>query len=163
MSRSKISTRRLKKINYNGKLLKNFDLSGLTTFKCGGKCSFYLEINTLENFLSVIFYIAKIKIKYFVLGAGSNVLVSDNGFDGVVIKLGGDFDRIEQLEDNLIECGAGCNLTKVISQTIELGLGGLECGVGIPATIGGAVFMNAGAYDFEMSKVVDYVVAFVDG
>jgi len=160
MSRLKLSIRKLKKLNYNGNLLENVDLSDYCTYKCGGKAKVLIEINTIENFLHVMDYLKTTNSKYFVIGAGSNILVSDNGYDGVIIKLGGDFARIEEHEDNIIECGAGVKLSQAFAYARERGLGGLEDSVGIPATIGGAVFMNASAYNFEMANLIDYVVAY---
>jgi UDP-N-acetylmuramate dehydrogenase len=138
-------------------------LNGFTTLNVGGRANCFLEISTLENFLKVMFYLEEKGVKVFVLGAGSKILVSDKGFDGVVVKLVGDFARIEELDKNIIECGAGVLLASAFAKTKELGLSGFQQSVGIPATIGGAVYMNASAYDFEMSKLVKYVVAFVDG
>ena len=162
MSRSRLSINKLKKLNYNGLIFKNVKMSEYCTLKCGGEVKILLVINTLENFLHVMKYLKKINVKFFILGAGSNLLVSDNGFDGVVIKLGGDFARIEYCENCVVECGAGVTLAKLISYAKDLGLSGVEDGIGIPATIGGAVFMNASAYNFEMSKIVKYVVAYKD-
>ena len=158
-----VSIRTLKKLNYNGKVKENEDLSKLCTFRCGGKAKIFLEINTLENFLNTMLYFQKIKPEFFVLGAGSKILVSDKGYDGIVIKLGGDFSRISQITEDVFEFGAGVKLSEAFAYARSVGFGGLEDGVGIPATMGGAVFMNAGAYNFEMSKVVEYVVAYMDG
>lgn len=161
MSRSKISVKRLRKLNYKGELIKNVHLKDYTTFKCGGIGKYLLKVKTLENFLAVINYLNSLNVKYFILGAGSNLLVSDNGYDGILIQFAGDLARIEILDD-IVECGAGCRLASVITFAKEEGLSGIEDGIGIPASIGGAVYMNASAYDFEMSKVVDYVVAYIN-
>ena len=163
VSMSKLLVKQLSKLNKNGLTIENVPMSEHCTFKCGGKARILMEINTLENFLSVMNYIESNDIKYYVLGAGSNILVSDKGYDGIIIKLGGDLSRIECVEDTLLECGAGVKLSACYSKSLELELTGLECGAGIPATVGGAVFMNAGAYGFEMSQVVEYVVAYVNG
>lgn len=158
-----VSFSKLKKLNAKGNLYRNMKLNGFTTLNVGGRAKYYMEISTLENFLKVMFYLEEKGVKMFVLGAGSKILVSDKGFDGVVVKLVGDFARIEELDKNIIECGAGVLLASAFAKTKELGLSGFQQSVGIPATIGGAVYMNASAYDFEMSKLVKYVVAFLDG
>jgi UDP-N-acetylmuramate dehydrogenase len=163
MSRLKISIQKLKKLNYNGKVLEDIDLSQYSTFKCGGKGKILLEICTLENFIGVMMYLQELKSDYFILGAGSNILVSDKGYDGVILKLDGDFKRIIPYNDGVVECGAGVKLSQAFAYARKHSLGGLEDSVGIPATIGGAVFMNASAYNFRMSNVVKYVVAYVDG
>lgn len=158
-----VSFSKLKKLNAKGNSYRNMRLNGFTTLNVGGRAKYFLEISTLENFLKVMFYLEEKGVKVFVLGAGSKILVSDKGFDGVVVKLVGDFARIEELDKNVIECGAGVLLASAFAKTKELGLSGFQQSVGIPATIGGAVYMNASAYDFEMSKLVKYVVAFLDG
>ncbi|MGN0961886.1 MAG: UDP-N-acetylmuramate dehydrogenase [Christensenellales bacterium] len=159
---TRLNIRKLKKLNKSGRVLKNVDFSKFCTFKCGGKVAVLIEICTLDNFFKVMFYLEEKKINYFILGAGSNVLCSDNGYDGVVIKFAGDLSRCEY-DGEILECGAGLKLVSAYVIARDLALQGLESGAGIPATIGGAVYMNAGAYDFEMSKVVDYVIAYVDG
>jgi len=163
MSRPKYSFKVVQKLNKNGTTEKNVDMKHYNTFRCGGKASTFLTITTIESFVRVILYLKETKTKYFLLGGGSNLLVSDKGFDGVVIRLLGDFARTERLTESCIEFGAGVKLAEAYIYSRDLGLSGLECSAGIPATIGGAVFMNASAYQFEMSKLVKYVVAYVDG
>lgn len=162
MSRFKSIVSKLKKENSHGRCLINCPLKERVTYKCGGNARILLEINTLENFVGVMSVLEEYNLSYYVLGCGSNLLVSDKGYDGVVIVLGGDFCRIEVVEDSVIECGGGVRLASAYSFALSMGLGGLEDGGGIPASIGGAVCMNAGAYDLEMSKVVEYVVAYHD-
>lgn len=162
MSRLGISINKLKKLNVNGKVLKDVDFSEYCSFKCGGKVALLVEINTLDNFFKVMFYLRDKNVQYYILGAGSNILCSDNGYYGVIIKLGGDFARIEY-DGSVLECGAGVRLVNAYLRARDLGLAGLECGAGIPASIGGAVYMNASAYDFEISKVVEYVIAYHNG
>jgi len=161
MFRLSVHYKKLLKLNYHGKVIKNQRLKEFTTFKLGGNASLYLEICTLENFIKVMMYIEKFNLPYFVFGNGSKLLVADNGFDGIVIKLKGDFARIN-IHDEFIECGAGVCLGALYQTAKNLSLSGLEESVGIPATIGGATYMNAQAYNFEMAKIVDYVVAYVD-
>ena len=120
------------------------------------------KINTLEGFLNIITYLQENNFDYFVLGAGSNVLCSDKGYRGVVLKLEEDLSRIERFDEETVECGAGVKLAQLYSHLHSWGLAGLEYGAGIPASVGGATYMNAGAYGFEMSDVVQYVVAFVN-
>ena len=149
----------LKKLNYTGITEKNKELKNLTTFRVGGRAKLYLEINTLECFIKVMTYLKNSNLNIFVLGNGSNVLVSSLGFDGIVIKLKGDFSRIS-IRGELLEIGAGVMLSQIINFTKNKNLSGFEYGIGIPGTIGGATCMNASAYDFEMSKIIKYVVAY---
>lgn len=153
---------KLCKLNYNGKIEKNKSLKELTSFKLGGECKIYLEIHTLENFIKSILYIEAEKLNYFVLGNGSKLLISDKGYNGIVIKFQGDLARVDNDGDQ-IECGAGLSNFGAYKFAKELGLSGFEFLAGIPASIGGMVYMNAGAFGFEISQIVMYVVAYVDG
>lgn len=162
MARQKLYVSKLRKLNLNGKTITNADMSKYCTFRCGGKAKLLLEINTLETFLKVICFIQERNINYFILGKGSNLLVSDNGYNGIVLKLSGDLSRIEY-DGDTIECGAGVTISQLFKFAYDNGLSGLEEGAGIPASIGGAVYMNASAYGYETGKLVEYVVAFVDG
>lgn len=149
----------LKKLNAHGVTKANYSLKSLTTFKIGGNTKFYLEIKTLEDFIKVMLYLKTKSDKVFVLGGGSNVLISDRGFEGVTIKLAGDFDRIIAFDD-IIEMGAGVRLSRALKFCADEGLTGFEDAVGIPGTIGGATYMNASAHDFEMKNIIEYVVAY---
>ena len=86
MSGIKKHLKKLSKLNYNGKTYKDKELKNLNTFKTGGNASLYLEICTLENFIKVILYLEENGLNYFILGAGSKLLISDNGYDGVLVK-----------------------------------------------------------------------------
>ncbi len=156
------SYHQLRKCNKGGTILKNVLLLGYTTFKIGGKAKIMVTIKTIEGFICVMDYIQNKKLKYFILGEGSNLLISDKGYDGVVIRLKGDLARISQTPDG-IEVGAGVRLTSAYVSARDLGLSGLEVLGTIPGSIGGAVYMNAGAYDTSISDIVSYVVAYIDG
>lgn len=158
MKVQKINSRILAKLNYKGVCQFDKQLKTLNTFGIEGKAKVFLIINTIENLIDVMDYLKKLNQRIFVLGGGSNILVCDY-FDGVVIKLGGDFNQIVQIDDN-IEMGAGVSLTKAYNYCKTLSLGGFEESVGIPGTIGGAIVMNASCYNFEISKIVDYVIAY---
>lgn len=157
MKVQKISKSFLQKVNARGVVEFNKDLLRLNTFRISAKSRIYLEINTIENLIDTVDYLHKLNISIFILGGGSNVLV-DN-YSGAVIKLGGDFCHIEEIDD-IIEIGSAVQLSKVYKFTLEHSLGGFEESVGIPGTIGGAVYMNASCYGFEMSRLVEYVVAY---
>ena len=158
----KVDFAKLRKCNHNGKTYKNYEMKNLTTFKIGGKCKYFLKICTLENFIKVMLYLEKISVVPIVFGNGSNILISDKGYNGVIISFGGDFGICNQYDD-ILEFGVGVSLGVAYAEAKKLNFSGLEDSAGIPATIGGAVYMNAGAYNFEMSKIVDYVVAYVGG
>lgn len=154
----KIHKSKLIKLNKWGTTHFQKELKDLNTFRINGKAKIYMEIGTIENFLDVLQYIQSCHERIFILGGGSNILVGEY-FDGVVIKLVGDFDRIEIIDD-VIEMGAGVRLISALQFCIDKNLAGFEESIGIPGTIGGATYMNASCYNFEMAKIVNYVVAY---
>ena len=109
----------------------------------GGSCDYFVEIETEEQLVSILKFINDNKIKFFVIGGGSNLLFSDERFNGIIIKLSGDFYKYE-ISGNMIVCGSAVNLAYLSQQTAQQGLSGLEYLSGIPGTVGGAVFGNAG-------------------
>lgn len=137
---------------YEDKYLKDY-----TTFKIGGKCTALIEVNSEKAISELIKICNDENIRYLVLGKGSNMLCDDRGFDGVVIHIGNEFSNIKILEDGIIEADAGCNLAKLCKTALENSLSGLEFAYGIPGTVGGAVFMNAGAYGGEIKDVLQKV------
>ncbi|MBO4591253.1 MAG: UDP-N-acetylmuramate dehydrogenase [Eubacterium sp.] len=143
-------------------LLNNEPMSKHTTFKVGGNASKYYKVKTLEGLVQVMNICKEEGQKPLIIGNGSNLLVSDKGIDGSVIEIGNGFDSI-QVNGNEMVVEAGAMLSKVSKVAMEHGLSGLEFASGIPGTIGGAVFMNAGAYGGEMKDVLISVKALVDG
>lgn len=138
-------------------VLKNEPMSKHTSFKIGGTADTYVKVDTLSNLTAILKECKQSDIEYILLGNGSNVLVSDDGIRGVVIRLGGDFKQIALVDENTIYCGAGATLAHLSKFALNCGLTGLEFAWGIPGSVGGAVFMNAGAYDGEMKNVVHSV------
>ena len=138
-----------------GKVLINEKISNYTTYKVGGKVRAICYPKGENDLIELIKILKENKIKYFVLGNGSNVLFSDKLYDGIIIKLDS-FNKIS-IQDNTIEVGAGYPLIKLSRDAMRNSLIGLEFASGIPGTVGGAVFMNAGAYGEDMSKIVESV------
>lgn len=128
-----------------------------TSFKIGGTADTYIKVDTLSKLSAILKECKESDIKYTLLGNGSNVLVSDDGIRGVVIRLAGDFRQITLVDETTIFCGAGATLAYLCKFALNCGLTGLEFAWGIPGSVGGAVFMNAGAYDGEMKNVVHSV------
>lgn len=131
-----------------------------TTFKVGGNAQVFVTVNSKEELSSLMKYISKENLPYFVLGKGSNLLVSDSGIKGAVITLDGEFSEIRIEDNNCIFAGAGASLMKLCRIAQENSLSGLEFAYGIPGSVGGAVFMNAGAYGGEMKDCLvsaDYI------
>jgi len=128
-------------------------LSEYITFRFGGPCRALISINSARSAVELIKYMKNENIKYGILGHGSNVIVSDEGFDGVIMLFGSDFARID-VNGNTIRCDAGTLLASACVRAQQLGLTGMENLFGIPGTVGGALYMNAGAYGSEMKDVV---------
>lgn len=138
----------------NCEAYKDEPMNRHTSFKIGGKADTYVNVDNLSNLSAIIKECKESDIDYLILGNGSNVLVSDDGYRGVIIRLGGDFRKISLVDDTTVYCGAGASLASLCKFALNNGLSGLEFAWGIPGTVGGAVFMNAGAYDGEMKNVV---------
>lgn len=138
-----------------GKVLVNEKISNYTTYKVGGKARAIVYPKGESELIQLVKLLVEKKIKYFVLGNGSNVLFSDSLYDGIIIKL--DYFNKMEIHDNVIEVEAGYPLVRLSNEAIRAGLKGLEFANGIPGTVGGAIFMNAGAYGEEMSKIVQSV------
>lgn len=134
--------------------LKDEMMSKHTTFKIGGPADLFIEVNNLKELKEILSITKENKIPVLTIGKGSNLLVSDKGIRGVVLKLSGDFSRIEVLDDNKIKCGSAVPLARLCKEALENSLTGLEFAFGIPGCVGGAVFMNAGAYGGEMKDVI---------
>lgn len=124
------------------KILENELLKKHTTFKVGGPARFFCEARNLKDIQKAINFAKKEKIKYFILGGGSNVLFSDKGFDGLVIKLC--CPKISIKRNGQIIADGGVNLSKLVINAVEKGWKGLEELAGIPGTVGGAIYGNAG-------------------
>ena len=127
-----------------------------TTFRTGGEAAVFVEVPGKQQLTQLVQYMAKISQEFFVLGKGSNLLVGDKGYPGIVLNLGKQFARIE-VEDDIIRAEAGASLPQVAVTAMRHGLSGLEFAAGIPGSIGGAIVMNAGAYDGEMKQVTKNV------
>lgn len=132
-----------------------------TTFKVGGPAKIFLVPNSTEELREVLLYCRNNKLEYFILGNGSNLLVSDNGFDGVIIQIFKNLNDIRR-EGNSFRVMAGALLASISAKACEAGLTGFEFASGIPGTIGGAVIMNAGAYGGEISQVVAEVTVLTE-
>lgn len=127
-----------------------------TTFRTGGNADFYLVPSSVEDLEACIRICREEKMPYFIIGNGSNLLVSDEGFRGAVIEIGIPMSEMK-VESEHIHAEAGIRLSNLAAGALAHSLTGLEFASGIPGTLGGAIFMNAGAYGGEMSQVVTRV------
>ena len=131
-------------------------MSKHTTFRIGGPADFYLCPHSTKEVQQAVQICKEENLPYFILGNGSNLLVSDKGYRGVIIQLWKNFSDIS-VKGCCITAKAGALLSKVAAEALEAGLTGMEFASGIPGTIGGAVFMNAGAYGGEMKDIIKEV------
>lgn len=122
---------------------KNQILAGYTTFKIGGAADWFYQSKDEKNLIEAISFCHNQKIPFFILGGGSNLLISDKGFRGMVIKMG---NEIVEVDNEKIIAGAGMFLNKLVNIAKENSLSGLEFMVGIPGTVGGAIVGNVGAW-----------------
>lgn len=139
-----------------GQILRDEPMSRHTTFRTGGRAALFLEIKTKQELQKLLTFFRESGTKYFVVGNGSNLLVSDAGYDGVIIHIAEGFSKISVAGEKMT-VQAGALLGRAASAALEHSLTGLEFASGIPGCVGGAVVMNAGAYEGEMSQVVDRV------
>lgn len=127
-----------------------------TSFRIGGPAAAFVLAGNEEELATVLAAVTESGVEHMLIGNGSNLLVSDKGYPGIMIKLSGDFERISVSEDDpcRVRAGAAALMSKVSAFLTEKGLSGFEFASGIPGSMGGAVFMNAGAYGGEIKDVV---------
>jgi len=142
----------------------HYPMQQLTTYQVGGPVEVLWEARDLMTLKEVIRFLSTESIPYGVLGKGSNLLVTDNGIDGVMILLKGSLATINQgPEDSLVWAGGGVHLTDLMKWCRQKGMSGLEFMAGIPGTVGGAVVMNAGAFGQEVGEKVKTIQFVVSG
>jgi UDP-N-acetylenolpyruvoylglucosamine reductase len=135
---------------------RDYALSRLTTVRAGGSADYFARPETEEQVVALLAWAEQEGLPVGVVGSGSNLLVSDDGFRGVVMKLNGTLTRVER-DGTEITCGGGARLPSAAAKAAGWGLTGLEFGVNIPGTVGGAVRMNANAYGGELRRVLERV------
>ena len=131
-------------------------LSEHTTFRVGGVCDCLVQIGSMEQLEKLIPFFKETEQDYFLLGNGSNLLVSDQGYRGIVLSMAGEMSNFS-LKNDRIRAQSGISLIKLAREAGKAGLSGLEFASGIPGSLGGALIMNAGAYDGEMKLVTQDV------
>jgi len=138
-------------------VVENEPMSKHTSFKIGGNADFFMTPRTVEQIKAIITYCVQNTIAYFVIGNGSNLLVSDDGYRGVIIQLYDKFNEIKYANNGqkvIVKAQAGVMLGRLGNELMKKSITGFEFATGIPGTIGGAVMMNAGAYDGEIKNVI---------
>ena len=127
-----------------------------TTFRIGGLADCFVQLENTEQLIKVQKYLSQVGVPFFILGNGSNLLVSDAGFRGVILQIGPKMSKVT-VEGNVIVAQAGASMAQIARTAMEHELAGMEFASGIPGTIGGGVVMNAGAYGGELSQIVTQV------
>ncbi|WP_455716262.1 UDP-N-acetylmuramate dehydrogenase [Anaerosporobacter sp.] len=144
---------KLKAILSEENIVRNEPLAKHTTFKIGGPADYFVTPENKDQLKLVIQVCTESNTPYYIIGKGSNLLVGDKGYKGVIIQIYKKFNRIE-FDNNIVTAGAGVMLSRLAREAAEHGLAGLQGESGIPGTLGGAVAMNAGAYGYEIK---DYI------
>ena len=139
-----------------GGVERDYPLARLTTVRTGGPGDYYARPDSLDRLVELLRWADSEQIAVGVVGSGSNLLIADAGFRGLVMKLDGELATIEQDGERLL-CGGGARLPQAAARAARAGLSGLEFGVNIPGTVGGAVKMNANAYGGDLSRVLEWV------
>lgn len=144
-----------------GVLKENISIKTLTSFRIGGIAKYVFYPNSLENLKESIIYLKNNNIKYKIWGMGSNILASDDEYDGVIVKLDETLKEIE-INDTNVVVGAGFSLIALAYKTCQLGLSGFEYATGIPGSVGGALYMNAGAYKHDTYEILNRIYVLKD-
>jgi UDP-N-acetylmuramate dehydrogenase len=134
----------------------DYPLARLTTVRAGGSADLFARPGTERELAGLLRWAASEGIAVGVVGSGSNLLVSDRGFRGLALKLDGELNAVER-QGTRVVCGGGARLPSATAQAARWGLAGLEFGINIPGTVGGAVRMNANAYGGELGRVLEWV------
>ncbi len=137
-------------------LLEMEPLKKHTTFRIGGPADFFVRPNQMQQLAKIVAFCREHSVPYFLLGNGSNLCVSDEGYRGVMIQIFQNMSKLT-IQGNRLIADAGVLLSKAANQAAEEGLTGMEFASGIPGTLGGAIVMNAGAYGGEMKDIVENV------
>ncbi len=131
---------------------ENEPMSVHTSFKVGGPARYFVKASSIESLKNALSFAREKNLPHFILGNGTNLLVSDKGYDGVIISLAGDFSEIVDLGNGKFKVGAATPLGRFARHTLKQGYAGIHKLAGIPGTLGGAVYMNAGAYGQEIGQ-----------
>lgn len=153
---------KLQALSWAGKLHLSCPMAPYTTFKIGGPAAALLDIGSASDVQQAIGFAKENGVRAFVMGNGSNLLVRDEGFDGLILRMGDAFARIS-VEQTRISAQSGALLGALSHAALAHGLTGLEFASGIPGSVGGAVYMNAGAYGGQMADCVVGAQVYLDG
>ena len=145
-----------------GNVLEHESMSRHCSFRAGGEARFFVTVQDTDTLIRLMKLIEENELEWFLLGNGSNLLVSDRGYDGIIIKLGSGLEDIS-VEEDTITAGPAVLLSRIAAVAAEHSLSGMEFASGIPGSLGGALTMNAGAYGGEMKDIVGNVSIYFYG
>ncbi len=140
-------------------MIKNESMAAHTTWQIGGPAKYYAQVTDTVELGEVLAVASDLNAPVFMIGNGSNLLVGDKGFDGMIIKLRGSFTGLH-IKHNVIVAEAGVKLSSIVNAARERSLEGMAFAAGIPGTVGGAVVMNAGALDGSISDIIETVTVY---
>lgn len=143
-------------LNSLGNVKENVSIKTITSFKIGGISKFVFYPNSINSLKESIIFLNDNNVDFKVWGMGSNILASDNDYDGVIIKLDQMLNNL-QIDENIVTVDAGVSLIALAYKTCLLGLSGFEYATGIPGSVGGALYMNAGAYKHDTYEILNRV------
>lgn len=141
-----------------GLIQENVSLRNLTSFKVGGPARFFAEPTSVTEIREVLQWFQTQNLPLFLLGKGTNLVISDQGFPGLVLHLGKKFSALS-VNATMLTCQAGCLLNTAVAHAVDAGLAGIENLGGIPGTLGGGAYINAGAFDQELCQVIHKVTS----
>ena len=136
---------------------RGFPLARLSTVRTGGPAELFARVGGTTRLLELLAWAHAARVPVAVVGSGSNLLIADEGVAGLVLKLEGELAGIERAGERVIQCGGGARLPAVAAYAARVGLSGIEFGVNIPGTVGGALRMNANAYGGELAQTLEWV------
>jgi UDP-N-acetylenolpyruvoylglucosamine reductase len=136
---------------------RDFPLARLSTVRTGGPAELFARVGDASQLLELLVWARTARVPVAVVGSGSNLLIADEGVTGLTLKLEGELAMIERVGERSLECGGGARLPAVAAYAARAGLSGIEFGVNIPGTVGGAVRMNANAYGGELAQTLEWV------
>lgn len=143
--------------NNLSRIKKDISLKGYSTFKIGGIARYFLEAKTREEIIKAITTAKENHLPFFILGGGSNILFSDKPYNGLIIKIN---NKEIVFKKDTVSVGAGIGLSKLLSELVKKNLSGLEWSIGIPGTLGGAIYGNAGAFSKSMQDIIKSIEVF---
>ena len=136
------------------KILENESMAAHTSLKTGGCARYFIKIHSIAELAEATNFAKAQNLPIFLLGKGTNLLVSDKGFAGVIVQLGSEFSEIRNIGDGRFQVGASTPLARLARYTIQEGFAGIHKLAGIPGSLGGAIYMNAGAYGQEIGNAI---------